>query len=196
MAACWALKEKYWLWSLKIPLEAQSDLQFRHIVKKHMQQIRTYCSSGGVIRGFEPWAPLLSSCPLDDKLTLLSYSYYPSQCLSWKAFSNKASLFIRLPSQIPQRMSTEVKVSVLRWDRQMSTIGQKTFTNVCSRTAYILIKYCHAKVDRWESWVVTGAEEVTAGGNGTDNLTVAVTQEEGGDVWHAGSRAVENSGPD
>ncbi len=47
--ACWALKEKYQLWSLKIPVEAQSSLQFWHIVKKQMQQIRTYCSSGGVI---------------------------------------------------------------------------------------------------------------------------------------------------
>lgn len=85
-AACWALKEKYWLWSFKIPLDAQSGLQFWHIVKKQMQQIRTYCSSGGVIRAFEPWAPLLCPCALGDKLTpSLSYSYYPSRCLLWKA---------------------------------------------------------------------------------------------------------------
>lgn len=34
------------------------------------------------------------------------------------------------------------------------------------------------------------------GRKGTGNLTAAVTQEEGGDVWHPASRAVQNSGPD
>lgn len=101
MAACWALKEKYRLWTLKLPLEAQSCLPFWHIVKKQMQQIRTYCSSGGIIRAFEPWASPLCFCPLSDKLTpSVCYSYYPSQSVS-AICADTASVFViwSLPSQ-------------------------------------------------------------------------------------------------
>lgn len=41
-----------------------------------------------------------------------------------------------------------------------------------------------------------GGRKEGRGGKGTGNLTAAVTQEEGGDVWRPASRAVENSGPD
>lgn len=49
---------------------------------------------------------------------------------------------------------------------------------------------------------MTGAGRLGGGwggarrGEGQGNLTAAVTQEEGGDVWHPASRALENSGPD
>lgn len=47
---------------------------------------------------------------------------------------------------------------------------------------------------------MTGAGKVGVeegrGQKGTGNLTVAVTQEEGVDVWHPANGAVENSSPD
>lgn len=119
MAACWALREKYWLWSFKVPLEAQSCLPFWHIVKKQMLQIRTYCSSGGEISAFDSWAPQLCPVPLSDKLTLSAFSFLllfilpqsasakkQSQVKTTLIFFDLASLFViwSLPSQLFWRM--------------------------------------------------------------------------------------------
>lgn len=181
MAACWALKEKYWLSSLKITLEAQSGLQFWHIVKKHMQQIRTYCSSGGVIRAFEPGAPLLCSYPLDDGLTpSLSYSHYPSQHFVmrshlWWYGIPVCHLVTSFTNNMRDVLSIclSVYLSVYWGKGHCVRMGEtcegdflrpQTCINIRHwlwlQHSLLFNKCCGAKEDRWGSWGVTGTGEV------------------------------------